>query len=647
MRRMTLYFPPTNLGRGHSVPRPLITYFMQSPGALPFSFRPAAVLRYLIAFIAIFLTVGSQWLMPATHSFFADEWLRDQFIRLQASTEPESRIVVVDIDESSLLSVGPWPWPRERVADMVEKLLGPYDARGVALDLVFPERADAAGDARLAMLAQHGPVVLAQAFDYEHRQLPVRVGHFGGGTSAHALASVPLATGYIGNHAGLAEAAAHFGNIGFRPDEDGTIRRLPMLTRLEERDYPTLSLALLDCCSGKTKMQPTLKQAWERISYRRDWSAYTVISASDILRQGVPTALVAGKLVLVGSSSLGLTDRVATPLHPSTSGMLVHASQLSALLDQQAGEAPARWPGRVIAAMFSILVALIAVYTFPRLSAVANVALLGGASVAWLLLAYWISPHDPFMATTGPLASFLFLLAVAVPFDWQVTQSRSRKVLDTFRHYVAEAVVDELLRRDLKDPLSPQRRDVTTLIADMQGYTNQVEALSMDDAVQLTRDFLDCLTRPVLAHHGTLDKFTGDGLVAFWGAPLPVEDHADQAIDAAKKMLEEVERFSVIRQQAGFPALRVRIGIESGLAMAGDFGTSFRSIYTAVGDSINVASRLEQVARNYPHSIIVGEGAFSRSKRHRFLFLGETLLRGKEKPTRLYTLAPPEVEPAT
>jgi adenylate cyclase len=168
----------------------------------------------------------------------------------------------------------------------------------------------------------------------------------------------------------------------------------------------------------------------------------------------------------------------------------------------------------------------------------------------------------------------------------------------------------------------------------------------MEEAAQLTRDFLDCLTRPVLAHRGTLDKFTGDGLVAFWGAPLPVEDHADQAIDAAIKMVAEVRRFSEVRQQAGLQPLRVRIGIESGPAMAGDFGTSFRSIYTAVGDSVNVAARLEQAARNYPHDIVIGEGAASRATRHNFLFLGETLLRGKEKPTRLYTLQPSDTEQA-
>jgi adenylate cyclase len=179
---------------------------------------------------------------------------------------------------------------------------------------------------------------------------------------------------------------------------------------------------------------------------------------------------------------------------------------------------------------------------------------------------------------------------------------------------------------------------VTTLIADMEGYTSQVEALDVNEAAELTRDFLDCLTGPVIERRGTLDKYTGDGLVAFWGAPLPIEQHADLALDAAREIVARVRRFSAAREARGHPRLRVRIGIESGPAMAGDFGTSFRSIYTAVGDSVNTASRLEQAARDFPHDVIIGAGTVERARRHRFTLLGERLLRGKEKPTTIYTI---------
>lgn len=601
-------------------------------------FHSATFMRSLIAFVAILLAVWVQWLPAPTESVFANEWLRDHFVRWQATAEPEPRIAVIDIDESSLAAVGPWPWPRSRLAELLENLLGHYGAKGVALDMVLPEPADRDGDTRLAMLSQHGPVVLAQAFDYVARPVPLRVGQLAGGRPASGVPGIIPGTGFIANHPGLAQARLA-GNIGFVPDQDGAIRRLPLLTSFEGKEYPTLSLALFECCTGAARGKPA-GEGYRRIPFQRDGSAYTVVKAADILDLRLPETAIAGRLVLVGSSSLGLADRVATPLTPYTSGVMVHAALLSALLDEQSGQAPAVWPGRWIAVIFSILVALAAVYAFPRFSALSNVAMLGGAALAWLALAYSIGPHDAHFSATGPLASLLFLLVAAVPFDWQVSQLKSRRLLETLRHYVAPEVVDELLRSDLKDPLAPRRGSVTTLIADMEGYTGQVERLPMEEAAQLTRDFLDCLTRPVLEKHGTLDKYTGDVLVAFWGAPLSIEDHADLALDAAQEIVAEVRRFSQARQQAGKPPLRVRIGIESGIAMAGDFGTSFRSIYTAVGDSVNIASRLQELARDLPYDIVVGAETAAMAKRHRCKPLGEVLLRGKENPTALYTLEP-------
>ena len=602
--------------------------------------RPALV-RMLIAFVAVMLTAWAQWLPANSNAYFADEWLRDHFIRARTATTVESRIAVIDIDEASLAAVGPWPWPRERIATLMETALGAYGARAVALDLVFPEPGDAEGDMRLSMLAQHGPVVLAQAFDYVRRAVPLRIGQTSGGAAitvaatVPATAALPLASGFIANHAGLGQAK-QVGNIGFEPDSDGTIRRLPMLTEFEGRRYPTLSLALLACCEGVIANTGQLTGS-KRIPFSRDWSAYTVVAAGDILNGRAPVESLKGRLVLVGSSSLGLTDRVATPLNASTSGLMVHAAMLTTLLDEQAGLAPSRLPGQWIAVLFSMIVAAAAAYVFPRLSALACVAMLASACIAWLLLAFWIAPHDALFSTTGPLASNLFLLAVAVPFDWQVSQRRSVRLLGTLNQYVASAVVDELLRRNLKDPLTPVQRHVTTLIADMEGYTTHVESLPVEEAAQVTRDFLDCLTRPVMARHGTLDKYTGDGLVAFWGAPLPVDDHADLAVDAAVAILAEVRDFNAKREATGKPPLRVRIGIESGLAMAGDFGTSSRSIYTAVGDSVNVASRLQELGRELPYDIIIGQGTAAAVKRQDLQFLGDVVLRGKEKSTQLFT----------
>ncbi len=593
-------------------------------------------LHTTIPLAALALAVWAQWGGGPAPLAAGDEWLRDHFVRMQASHTPEPRILVVDIDEASL-GDHPWPWSRDRLAELVETLLE-SGARAVALDILQGKPGDPGGDARLAALAHQGPLVLAQVFDYAPRTQALRFGQPAGGTLAPPGTAVP-AHGYMANHAGLARAP-HVGNIGMRPDADGVLRRVPMYTWFEGRRYPTLSRALLDCCAARpaTPAAPGPDDGWVRVSFSRAHEAYDVASAGAVLARRIPEEWIAGRLVLIGSSSLSIGDRVATPLDRSSAGLLVHASMLTNLLDRQAGLAPARWPGALLSVLFAGAVALLAAYTFARRSAAFNVALLAAASLAWLLAAYVISPHDPVFAVSGPLMSIMFLLSVGVPFHWQMAQSGSRRLLDTMRRYVAGAVVDELLRSGLKDPLAPRHLQVTTLIADMQGYTTQVEALPVEDAARLTTDFLDCLTRPVLDLHGTLDKYTGDGLVAFWGAPIPNDEHADLALDAARRILQEVQRFSQARVRAGFQPLRVRIGIESGPAMVGDFGTAFRSIYTAVGDSVNTASRLEQAARDLPCDVVIGEGTVGYARRHRFVSLGQHALRGKEKTIALYTL---------
>lgn len=598
----------------------------------------------VISLLAFLLCVYAQSTPGAPA--FGNEWLRDVFVKLRASDAPEPRIVVVDIDETSTARLGPWPWPRTRVADLVETLLTDYGVKGVALDIVFPDAADAEGDARLAALGGFGPVVLAHAFDYlRDRPVALRQGVLA--RQPTALPGAPqgeqalAATGFIANHAGLA-GARQVGNIGFVPDPDGVLRRLPLWTTYEGRAWPALSLALLACCSGQPA-SPVAPGAGAheqvRVDFQRDWSAYTVVTAADVLERAYVREDLAGRLVLVGSSSLGQGDRVATPLGSNRPGLGVQAAMLSQLLDIQEGKAPARWPGATLALLFAAGSVLFAMLAFPRLSALTSVGLLGLVSLAWVGLAYLASARDPGFSVTGPLATNLFLLAFAVPYQWQVSQTRSRHLLDTLRQYVAPSVVQQLLRSDMEDPLKPRQLEVTTLIADMEGYTAQVESLPVEEAARLTQEFLDCLTGPVIAHQGTLDKYTGDGLVAFWGAPLPEAQHADLALDAARAILERVERLSQARSAAGHKPLRVRIGIESGPAMAGDFGTAFRSIYTAVGDSVNTASRLEQAARDYPHSAIIGPGTVALARRHRFLALGERVLRGKGRPTPLFTFA--------
>lgn len=607
--------------------------------ALLSSLSTLKAVRAIIAVLAFAVLLAVEWQRPA-YVDRLDEGLRDTFLRLAADSRPEDRLVVIDIDDAALEATGSWPWPRQRVADLTELLLGTYAARAVGMDIVFPEPGDSQGDARLASLAAHAPLALAQIFDYAPRQPAIVQGTLAGGMNdaraANGSGSLK-AHGYIANHAGLAGARC-IGNIGYQPDADGVLRQMPARTRYENRLYTNLASALLACTDSLFQTPSGDVQGLWRVPYSRSLSAYTVISASDILRESVPPEMVQGRYVLVGSSSLALGDRVSTPLAPLSAGIMVHAASLSGLLDLAEGRTEGPWSGRpwlLVWTAFSLAGAVLCIAILP---AWGSSLVLMGLVLVWLVQAFVGIGHQAEWSVTGPLWAYLFLLVVAVPYEWWQTQRKGRRLMATFSHYVAQPVLDEIVRLDLQYSLKPALCDVTVLIADMEGYTRVTSSLCLEDAAALTKDFLAGLTGPVLAWRGTLDKYTGDGLVAFWGAPLPCLDQADRAVSAALGILTEVEALNVRRRRGGFAPLRVRIGIDSGPALVGDLGTSFRSTYTAVGDCINFASRLEVAARDLPTQLVIGAAANRQLKQHQTTSLGEITLRGTQTAIEVFTI---------
>jgi len=606
-----------------------------------------SVIRAAIAVLACTLALLVEWQRPGLTTRI-DEGLRDAFLQYAADREPEERLIVIDISEETLREIGPWPWPRGLIADLAESLLGPYGAKAVGLDIVFPDPGGGAGDARLAALAAHAPLTLAQIFDYTPRIAAIRQGTPGSGRDAKwELNNLP-AHGHIANHAGLAGAPC-IGNIGFQPDSDGVLRRIPARTRYEGRDYLHFASALLACSGDNAPyMPPTDRAGLWRIPYTRALSAYTVIPAADILKERVPRTLVADRYALVGSSSLSLGDRVSTPLAPLTAGVMVHAASLTSLLDLAENRYGPPWSGYRLLAGWSILSVALAVICIARLSAWSGVLLILALVAGWLGIGFAGIARQAEWSVSAPLSAYFVLLVVAIPHEWWQAQRRSSGLLATLAHYVAQPVLDELLRRNLKHSLEPNLCEVTVLVADMENYTATTSSLSLQDAATLTKSFLACLTRPVLSGSGTLDKYTGDGLVAFWGAPLPYADQADRAVSAALDILHGVDALNAERMAAGFAPVRVRIGIESGPALVGDLGTDFRSTYTAVGDCINFASRLEAAARDLPSPLAIGPTANGQLRKHRTVSLGSIALRGTRSVIEVFTVAPAgSSEPAT
>jgi adenylate cyclase len=626
--------------------------------------------RLSVAGLAVLLAalIGFRLWLPEPY-LWAESFLLDRYQRATAKSAPETRVVIVDIDEGSLAKLGRWPWPRARLAALVHALFDDYGAAAVAIDMVLPEAADRDGDAAIERLARDKPLVLAQAFDFSVRTQPVKVGVPVSGLPALTIPdgfAWPQATGYVANHTGLAQARCA-GHISFKPDADGVIRRIPPLIRWQERDYPMLPIALMRCAS-RASMPPRIDAlGWRRfdlqavpnlglivpvepggeytIAYRYTGDAYSVIPALEIMEHAAPRELLGNVLVLIGSSSLGLTDFVSTPLAPLVPGVMVQAQIVSALLDSIGAEPATPPAGRAlpwiwIAASIALLALLVT-----RGRVLATLGLLFLLVLGWLAMTVAYYPPSVAQPALVPLVAYAVLLAIGAPMEWYFAQEAGRRLYSAFKDYVAPAVLQELVAHARTDVLAIQRREVTVLFADIEDYTALGESLSPEIFAALTQEVLDVLTHRVHESGGTLDKYMGDALMALWGAPLPVADHADRALDAANGMhraLQELNRSLLAR---GLPQIRVHVGVNSGEAVVGDLGTRFRRAYTAIGNCVNLAARLQALAREQDRPVLVGEATARSSRRHRLVSAGSFALRGRLREEVIYELQDPGVQP--
>lgn len=574
----------------------------------------------------------------------AEDRLRDLLVSAVRSSEPVPQVLVVDISEASIQAVGAWPWSRATLADLVEELLGPLGARAVAIDMVLPERADAAGDARLASMAAHAPLVLSQMLDFSPRPQPVGIGPAwrgrAVGDSAEAAPAVK-SSGHVANHAGLQQARC-VGHIGIRPDADGVLRRLPVRAQLGDQVYASLGLALVACADEAQAAEAVARlgsqEGFWRVPFRHAIEAFAAVPAEAVLRHEVRRDQVEGRLVLIGSSAVGLSDYVATPLQPVTAGVLVHAQLVAELMGPPPAPARmARWsPNRWALLSVLAVVALLLPAFMHGLSLglpAAAVVLLFWPGLAAVALARGLEPSVlPALAATSGLSMGW------AGFELAMARRVSQRAMATLGHYVAQPVLRQLVRQGLGTTLTPTRRHITVLVADMVGYTRITAKSSLEDSAQLTRDFLEVITAPVMHGKGTLDRYTGDGLIAFWGAPLPANNHARCALEAAHQMFTQLDSFNRQRQAAGLPALAMRVGLESGAAVVGDLGSTSRGVYTAVGTCINMASRLQEMARDLGEPLVVGPRAFEACADGPLLLrsLGLHRIRGLDEAVQLH-----------
>jgi adenylate cyclase len=607
----------------------------------------------------------------------------------------DERIVILDIDEKSLAEIGRWPWSRSVMAELNDKLFDHYGLALVGFDVVWAEPDPSSGidvldalareelkgdpefqkayarlrprldfDARFAESLKGRPVVLGYYFNSEERAvrvnaLPAPV--LPRGTFAGANVLFPQWVGYTGNLPVYLRNAAGAGHFNPAPDFDGISRRVPLLAEFDGEYYEALSLAMVRALLARgTGELPTVAPGFPKdrpqdlewldvggikvpvdetasalIPYRGRKFGFAYVSLADVLRGRIEPEMLKGRIALVGTTAPALQDLRATPVDPAFPGVEVHASLIVGILDNEIKHRPWYTAGAEI--FFLLVGGFVLAVLIPRLSAVwATAATAAGIGLMVALnVASW---HGGMVL---PLASSLLVAAAIYTMNMAYgyfVESRSKRLLaGRFGEYVPPELVDQMARDPHRYTMEPRSAELTILFSDVRDFTSISEALGPEELREYINEYLTEMSTIIRnRYRGTLDKYIGDAIMAFWGAPVEDPDHARNAVLAALEMQRECATLNAKLAARGWPRLSIGVGVNTGNVRVGDMGSRVRRAYTAMGDAVNVASRLEGRTKTYGVGVLVGEATRSRVKDVVFKEIDRIRVKGKEEALTIY-----------
>jgi adenylate cyclase len=613
----------------------------------------------------------------------------DTFQLIDPRVKTAKPVTIIDIDEKSLAKLGQWPWPRTRIADLVANLTR-LGAVVIAFDIVFAEpdrlnpdvaadtirnldeetraklRALPSNDQIFADAMRRSRVVLGESglpyvlSEYDNT-LPLTGLAMLGEEPQPFLLNFP---GLLRNVHVLEQAAAGRGLFTIKTERDGIVRRVPMMMQAQGATMPSLSFEVLRVATGTDTIfiksekagiksiavkgfeVPTDRngQLWVHFA-RHDPSIY--VSAVDVLEGRVAPEMIARKLVLIGTSAVGLLDVKTTPIDPVMPGVEIHAQVLESALTRAVLSQPTY---AVVAEFCAAIVLGILVIAFaPLFGPVTLVAV--GALFASLLVGtswYFYSQHRLLIDFTYPLLSTTSIYLTLIFASFVREQAQRRQIRSAFSQYLSPALVEQLAQAPEKLVLGGEEREMTIMFSDVRGFTTISESFKHDPQglTKLMNRFLTPLTNAILARKGTIDKYMGDAIMAFWNAPLDDKEHQLNACEAALDMLERIEGLNKVRQleaqEDGHPyiPINVGVGLNTGVCVVGNMGSDLRFDYSVLGDSVNLASRLEGQSKEYGFPIIVGsKTALAVKDKFAILELDFIMVKGKKEPEVIYAIA--------
>ncbi|MBI2382936.1 MAG: adenylate/guanylate cyclase domain-containing protein [Gammaproteobacteria bacterium] len=592
----------------------------------------------------------------------------DARVLLTLPNTVDPRIVIVDADEKSLAEVGQWPWPRDRFAQLLAILFDHYRVKAVGFDFTYPEPDGKSPHRVLADLAQTEIAALpgfqdtvgamGGRLDYDQqmadaiRGKPVVLGYYfiprllkdakprtGGICSpvldrgAAGLYGVEYLRpeGYYGNLQVLQDATPYCGFFDNPTlDDDGVTRRAPLIQMFDGQVYPSLALALARLALGnpavgfefdppeargalnleRLRVGPAAAAVDARaavmVPYRGPEGSFPYVSVADVLKQRVDAETLRGKLILLGTSAPGLKDLRVTPVAKAYSGVEVHANIISGLLDGRIKQKAPYYAG--IETMLMFVIGLTLALGFSRLSPLGSAGLTIALLVAVTGLSFWLWGDANFIMPLGvPVVFTLLVFLGQLLYGYFIESRGKREISKLFGQYVPPELVEEMAGHPEHISMEGESREMTVLFSDVRNFTTISEKLDAKDLAAMMNAYLTKQTGVIQKYRGTIDKYIGDAIMAFWGAPLPDQDHARKGTLAAMAMVGAVRELDAEFEKRGWPRLNIGVGVNSGKMNVGNMGSEFRMAYTVMGDSVNLGSRLEGLTKEYGVPILVSQ----------------------------------------
>ena len=625
-----------------------------------------------------------------------DNIIYDARLQVTMPRGVDDRIVILDIDEKSLQEVARWPWPRDVMARLVDTLFDKYQVAVVAFDVVFAEADYSSGIRALDRLSQ-GALKDIPAFQTQYHDLrpqldndglfakaikgrPVVLGYYlNSDKNAKRIAAIPgpvlpkgtfegrnipftTWVGYGGNLKQFLDNAASAGHFNPLTDPDGVVRRVPMIAELDGAYYEALSLAVVRTILGFPKVVPGYapdrflqrgysglewlqvgplqipvdETASALIPYRGHKFSYAYVSLADVIAGRTPLERLKGKIALIGTTAPGLLDLRSTPVDNVYPGVEVHANLIAGMLDKDIKLKPPYMLGAEVLLLFiggvtlSLLIPMLAPL-WATLAAVAGMALVTGLDVLVWTKADMVLP----LAASVLMTAALYTVNMA--YGYFVEARSKRQFTELFGQYVPPELVDEMARDPRKYNMEPRAAELTILFSDVRGFTSISEALKPEELREYINEYLTDMSNIIRGkYRGTLDKYIGDAIMAFWGAPVEDAQHARNGVLAALEMQRERTILNEKFAARGWPTLKIGVGLNSGSVRVGDMGSQVRRAYTAMGDAVNVASRLEGRTKYYGVGILVGESTRNAVKDVVFKEIDRIKVKGKDEAVTIY-----------